>query len=250
LLKPLEIKDEFKLKYLPMSWDAVTHKQRVWGYPVALEAVSLIFNKKLVTGKVPTQLSELPAFGKELKAKNPKAIVIMWDYKTPYSSWPFLASAGGYPFKKTAEGYDVQDIGVANTGALEGLKAIVELINRGILPKGSTQSIMGEKMASGQLALMVSGPWEWANLRKAGIDFDIAPIPGVGGNPGRPFVGVFTALINRSSPNLDLAEHFLEEHALTSDGLKAMDADAPLGVPALKTLCDEMVAKDHLIKVT
>jgi maltose/maltodextrin transport system substrate-binding protein len=250
LLKPLDIKVEFKAKYLPVSWDAVTHKGRIWGYPVALEAVSLIYNQKLVTGKVPTQLSELPAFGKELRARNPKAIVIMWDYKTPYFSWPFLASAGGYPFKKTAEGYDVHDIGVANAGALEGLKAILELIDKGILPKGSTQSVMGEKMASGQLALMVSGPWDWANLRKAGIDFDLAPIPGVGGNPGRPFVGVFTALINRSSPNLDLAEHFLEEHALTSDGLKAMDADAPLGVPALKTLCDEMAANNHLIKVT
>ena len=250
LLKPLDIKGEFKAKYLPMSWDAVTHRRRIWGYPVALEAVSLIYNKKLVTGKVPTQLSELPAFRKELKAQNPKAIVIMWDYKTPYFSWPFLASAGGYPFKKTAEGYDVQDIGVANAGALEGLKAIVELLDTGILPKGSTQSVMSENMASGQLALMVNGPWDWANLRKAGIDFDLAPIPGVGGNPGRPFVGVSTALINRSSPNLDLAQHFLEEYALTSDGLKAMDADAPLGVPALKTLCDEMAAKNHLIKVT
>ena len=84
--------------------------------------------------------------------------------------WPFLASAGGYPFKKTAEGYDVNDIGVANAGALEGLKAIVELINTGILPKGSTQNLMGEKMASDQLALMVSGPWDWACARAlAGI---------------------------------------------------------------------------------
>ena len=250
LLKPLDIKEKFKAKYLPMSWDAVTHKQRIWGYPVALEAASLIYNKKLVTGKVPTQLSELAAFSKELKAQNPNAIVIMWDYKTPYFSWPFLASAGGYPFKKTAEGYDINDIGVANAGAVEGLKAIVELINTGILPKGSTLSVIGEKMASGQLALMVGGPWDWPNLRKAGVDFDLAPIPGVGGNPGRPFVGVSTALINRSSPNLDLAEHFLEEHVLTSDGLKAMDADTPIGVPALKTLCDEMAAKNHLIKVT
>ena len=208
LLKPLDIKEEFKAKYVPMSWDAVTHRGQIWGYPVSLEAVSLIYNKKLVTGKLPAQLSELPAFGDELKAKDPKAIVIMWDYKTPYFSWPFLASAGAFPFKKTAGGYDINDIGVANAGAVEGLKAIVELINAGILPKGSTQSLMGEKMASGQLALMVSGPWDWANLRKAGVDFDLGPIPGVGGNPGRPFVGVFTAMINRSSPNLDLASTF------------------------------------------
>jgi maltose/maltodextrin transport system substrate-binding protein len=250
LLKPLDIKEEFKAKYLPMSWDAVTHKHQIWGYPVSLETVSLILNKKLVTGKVPTQLSELAEFGEELKSQSPKAIVIMWDYKTPYFSWPFLASAGGYPFKKTAEGYDVKDIGVDNAGALQGLKAIVDLINAGILPKGSTQSVMSEKMAAGQLAMMVNGPWDWANLRKAGINFDIAPIPGVGGNPGRPFVGVFTALINCSSPNVDLAQEFLEKHALTADGLKAMDAEAPLGVPALKSLCDEMAAKDPLIKGT
>jgi len=49
---------------------------------------------------------------------------------------------------------------------------------------------------------------------------------------------------------VDLAQEFLEKHALASDGLKAMDAEAPLGVPALKTLCDEMAAKDHLIKGT
>ena len=60
LIKPLEIKEKFKAKYLPMCWDAVTHKQQVWGYPVSFEAVSLIYNKKLVTGEVPTQLSELP----------------------------------------------------------------------------------------------------------------------------------------------------------------------------------------------
>jgi maltose/maltodextrin transport system substrate-binding protein len=250
LLKPLDIKQEFKANYLPMAWDAVTHKQQIWGYPVALESVSLIYNKKLVTGKLPTQLSELADFGKELKAKDPKAIAIMWDYNTPYFTWPFLASAGAYPFKKTAEGYDVKDTGVDNAGAVKGLTTVVDLIKTGILPKGSTLPIADEKMAAGQLALMVNGPWDWANLRKAAVDFDIAPIPGVDGNPGRPFVGVFAALVNRSSPNVDLAQQFLEKYALTSDGLKAMDADAPLGVPALKSLADDMAAKDHLIKVT
>ena len=250
LLKPLEIKQEFKANYVPMCWDAVTHKQQIWGYPVSMESVSMIYNKKLVTGKLPTQLSELADFGKELKSKDPKAIVIMWDYNTPYFTWPFLASAGAYPFKKTAEGYDVKDVGIDNAGALKGLITVVDLIKSGILPKGSTLPIATEKMAAGQLALMIDGPWDWANLRKANVDFDIAPIPGVDGNPGRPFVGVYTALINRSSPNVDLAQQFLEKYALTAEGLKAMDTEAPLGVPSLKSLADEMAAKDHLIKVT
>ena len=233
-----------------MAWEAVTHRKRIWGYPLALECVSLICNKKLVAGKPPTQLSEFPAFAKELKAKDPKLIAIMWDYKSPYFSFPFLASAGAYSFKRTENGYDLKDIGVDNAGAIEGLKAIIDLINEDVLPKGSTQSVMDQKMSSGELATMVNGPWVWADLRKSGIDFELAPLPGVGGNPGRPFVGVFTALINRSSPNADFAKEFLEKYVCTVDGLKAIDAEAPLGVPALKALADEMSAKNPLIKGT
>jgi maltose/maltodextrin transport system substrate-binding protein len=250
LLKPLEIKDDFKANFIPMSWDAVTHNKQTWGYPLALEAVSLIYNKKFVTGAPPKQLSDVPAFAKELKAKNPSVIPIMWDYGTPYFSWPFLASGGGYPFKKIAGGYDTKDIGVNNPGAVKGLQAIVDLINAGVMPKGASYSVMDQKMNSGELAMMVSGPWAWANLRKSGIDFDLAPLPGVDGNPGKPFVGVLTALINRATPNADLATQFLEKYVATADGLKMIDADVPIGVPALKALSDEMAAKNPLIKAT
>jgi maltose/maltodextrin transport system substrate-binding protein len=228
----------------------VTHNKQTWGYPLALECVSLIYNKKLVTGEPPAQLSEFPAFAKELKAKDPKLIAIMWDYKTPYFGFPFLASAGAYTFKRTESGYDVKDIGVDNAGAIEGLKAIVNLINEGVLPKGSNQSVGEQKLSTGELATMVNGPWAWANIRKSGVDFALAPLPGVAGNPGKPFVGVQTALINRSSPNADFAMQFLEKYICTTDGLKAIDADAPLGVPAVKALADEMSAKDPLIKGT
>jgi maltose/maltodextrin transport system substrate-binding protein len=97
---------------------------------------------------------------------------------------------------------------------------------------------------------MVNGPWVWADLRKSGIDFELAPLPGVDGNPGRPFVGVHTALINRSSPNADFAVEFLEKYVCTADGLKAIDAASPLGVPALTALAEEMSAQNPLIKGT
>ena len=250
LLKPLELKEDFKANYIPMTWDAVTHNKQIWGYPIALEAVSLIYNKKFFAAPPPAQLSEMPVFAKELRAKNPNVIAIMWDYNTPYFSWPFLASGGGYPFKKIAGGYDVNSIGINNDGAVKGLQAIVELINAGVMPKGASYSVMDQKMNSGDLAMMVSGPWAWSNLRKSGIDFDVAQLPGVDGNPGRPFVGVLAALINRSTPNSDLATQFIEKYVATSDGLKTIDADVPIGVPALKNLSDEMAAKNPLIKTT
>ena len=82
----------------------------------------------------------------------------MWDYNTPYFSWPFLASGGAYAFKKVEGGYDVKDTGVNDPGAVKGLQEIVNLIKAQILPAGSTNSIMEEKMTGGQLAMMISGP--------------------------------------------------------------------------------------------
>jgi len=250
LLKPLEIGDDFKAAFLPMTWDAVTHNNQIWGYPLAVEAISLIYNKKFVTSNPPAQLSELPEFAKELKAKYPEVIPIMWDYSVPYFSWPFLASDGGYAFKKVEGGYDARDTGVNDPGAVRGLQEIVNLINAGILPKGATYSIMEQKMAAGELALMVSGPWAWLELRKAGVDFGLASLPGVAGEPGRPFVGVLSALINRATPNGDLAVQFLEKYVCTEDGLRTIDADIAIGVPALKALADEMSAKNPFIKIT
>jgi maltose/maltodextrin transport system substrate-binding protein len=77
LLKPLTISGDIKANFIPMSWDAVTHNKQIWGYPLALEAVSLIYNKKYITGKPPTQLSEIPALAKDLKAKFPNVIPIL-----------------------------------------------------------------------------------------------------------------------------------------------------------------------------
>jgi maltose/maltodextrin transport system substrate-binding protein len=78
----------------------------------------------------------------------------------------------------------------------------------------------------------------------------ILPPPGVGGGPGKPFVGVQTAFINRSSPNSDFATQFLERFVCTTEGLRTLDADAPLGVPAVTALAEEMSAKSPLIKGT
>jgi maltose/maltodextrin transport system substrate-binding protein len=250
LLKPLEISEDFKATFLPMTWDAVTHNKQIWGYPLAIEAISLIYNKKFVTEKPPAQLSEMPEFAKKLKEKDPKILPIMWDYNTPYFSWPFLASAGAYAFKKVEGGYDVKDTGVNDPGAVKGLQEIVDLIKAQILPAGSTNSIMEQKMTSGELAMMISGPWAWMGLRQASIDFGLAPLPGVGGNPGRPFVGVLSALLNRASPNDDIAMQFLEEYVCTDDGIRVIDADIAIGVPALKALADELSAKNPLIKAT
>jgi len=244
LLRPIEVDAATKTKFFDKGWEAFTHKGRIWAYPMALESVGLIYNTKFVTNP-PKTLADVTAMAPELQGKG--VTPIMWDYATPYFSWGFIASGGGYVFGRDAQGnYNIADIGINVPGAVKGLEAIVALINQGIMPKGVSYSVMDAKMNAGELAMMISGPWAWGNLRKSGIPFSVAPMPGIEGKPGMPFVGVLGAMINRASLNTDLAEEFLKTYLLTNDGLRTMNADVPLGVPALKTFYEEL-SKDPLI---
>jgi len=244
LIAPIDVKDEFADKFFPKAWEAVGHEKRTWGYPIALETVTLIYNKRLLGAPPPTDLSQLVALNQKIKAKHPEVTTILWDYKSAYYSWGILDSAGGYIFGKKGTDYDLNDIGVASPGPIEALSKIIALVNDGILPKSIIYSAVEERMGQGKLAMMISGPWAWANLRQHGIEFGVAPMPGMNGKPGRPFVGVMVAYLNRSSTNQDLAKEFLEHYLLTEAGLKAMNHVKPIGVPALISLYNRM-AKDR-----
>ena len=99
-------------------------------------------------------------------------------------------------------------------------------------------------MGRGKLAMMISGPWAWSNLIKNGIDFGVAPMPGLDKNVGRPFIGVTVAYLNRSSPNQDLIKEFMEHYALTEETLAAMYRAKPTGIPAVISVYEKL-AKDR-----
>ena len=244
LITPVEISDEFGHKLFPKALQAVLHENRTWGYPIALETVTLIYNRKLLDGPPPTQLSELVSLNEKIKQKHPGVATILWDYKSAYYSWGILDSAGGYVFGKKGTDYELNNVGVATPGAVAGLSKIIALVHAGILPKSVSYSTVEELMGRDKLAMMISGPWAWSNLVQGGIDFGVAPIPGVNGKPGRPFIGVMVAYVNRSSPNHDLVKEFLEGYLLTEEGLTAMNNGKPIGVPALISLYNRM-AKDN-----
>ncbi len=250
LIAPVDVSNEFASKLIPKAWDAVRRRNLFWGYPVALETVTLIYNKKLLAGPPPRTLSDVIPIDQEIKRNRPGVMTILWDYTSPYYSWGILASDGGYVFARNGQGadYDVTRVGVANPGAVAGLSKIIELIREGILPASVSYSQTEELMGQGKLAMTISGPWAWSNLVRSGIDFGLAPMPGVNGRLGRPFVGVTVAYVNRSTPNRDLAKHFLEYYLLTDAALADMDAVKPIGVPALISFYQKLQQRNSLVR--
>jgi maltose/maltodextrin transport system substrate-binding protein len=249
LIAPVQISQEFGNRFFPKAWQAVLHSDQFWGYPIALETVTLIYNKKLLEGSPPpTQLSDLVALNEKINKEHPGVTTILWDYNNSYYTWGILASAGAYVFAKNGSDYDLRNLGVGNRGAVEGLSKIIALIRAGVLPKSVSYSAVEDLMGQGKVAMIVSGPWAWSNLIKNGIDFGVAPIPGVDKNVGRPFVGVTVAYVNRSSPNQDLIKEFMEHYALTEEALAAMYRAKPTGVPAVISIYEKLAKDNPLLR--
>jgi maltose/maltodextrin transport system substrate-binding protein len=248
LISPIEVRTEFRDKYFPKAWEAMTYKNQLWGYPIGLETVTLIYNKQLMTGPPPKRLSDLVKLDADIKSAHPGVISILWDYKSPYYSWGILAGAGAYIFAKYQGDYDFKNVGVANKGAVEALSKITGLVDVGVLPKSVSYSVAEDLMGRGKLAMMISGPWAWSNLVKSGIDFGVAPIPGVDEKPGKPFVGVAAAYINRSSPNQDISREFIQSYLLSESGLTALNEGKPIGIPSLILLADKLAQTNPLLK--
>ena len=225
---PKRIRDEIEAS----AWSAFTYQGQVWGYPLSIEAIGLIYNKALVKTP-PASFEEVIALDKVLVTKGKKAI--LWDYNKSFFTWPILAGPGGFIFGRTAQGaLDPKLVGVNSPGALQGAETLDRLVRDGIMPKGARYAEMEGGFNRGEIAMMIAGPWAWDNLRKSNIDFGVAAIPSIGGHPSKPFVGVLGCMISAPSKIKDIAREFIENHLLRIDSLKMISADVPLGTPANK----------------
>ncbi|MFO1329752.1 MAG: maltose/maltodextrin ABC transporter substrate-binding protein MalE [Rubrivivax sp.] len=231
----------------PLAWSGFRSRARLWGYPYAIEAVNLVYNRALVP-EPPDSFEALIALDDRLAAQGRRAI--LWDYTNAYFTWPLLAAGGAYAFRARPDGgFDVHDTGVASAGAVAGAELLARLVRERRMPAGAGYSEMEAALAQGRVAAMINGPWSWVNLRKVGIDFGVARVPGLGGRRAVPFVGVKGVLVNRATRQRELAVEFVERHMLSPAGLRAIDAAEPIGAPASRAYFAERGRDPHIAAI-
>lgn len=223
LIAPVSPTGEWVEGVLPAAMEAVQFDGATWGYPVAVEAVHLIYNKELVATP-PASFEEIMAL------ETPEGVApIMWDYNNTYFTMPLLMAGGGYAFEKVDGSYDGSSTGVNNAGAIAGAAVLDQMIEEKIIPAGVDYGVMDGAMNTGKVAMVLNGPWAWQGLKDSGIDFGVASIPSVNGNPAKPFLGVQVLAINAASKNADLAEELIEGYLATDEGLAIWNANSGLG---------------------
>ncbi|MCB1517490.1 MAG: maltose/maltodextrin ABC transporter substrate-binding protein MalE [Hyphomicrobiaceae bacterium] len=224
LISPVTPSQEVTDGIIGTAWDAVSFGGKVWGYPVAVEAIGLVYNTDLI--------SSPPASFEELKNVSvPDGVSpILWDYNNTYFTFPMMMANGGFAFQKVDGNYDGKHTGVNNEGSMMGGHVLRSLFDDGVMPTGVDYGVMDGAMAKGEVAMIINGPWSWKAYADAGVNIAVAPLPTVDGKPAKPFLGVQAWAVNAASPNKDLAIELLENYILSDDGLSTWNEKGALGV--------------------
>lgn len=226
-------------KVNPVGWQGVSVNERYVAYPLLLEAVTLIYNRTLLDKPMQDvqQWSELDTL---LKSRG--AMAFAWEYSNPYYSWPFFASQGAKLFQPSPTQADEFLTRIATPESIEMGELLHQWIAQGLLPEGIGYGDMMRMFVKGKLAMMINGPWCWRNLRRNRVDFALAPLPAIYGQPAKPFVGVFAVAINRYSSHSMLAELFIQDYLLNAQGMAQLQSGGELGLPVLGALAPEHAA--------
>jgi arabinogalactan oligomer/maltooligosaccharide transport system substrate-binding protein len=248
-IDPVQLSADQKSAFNPTAIKAVTFNGQSYGVPYAMENVALIRNTELAP-EAPKTIEDLVAAGKKLQAEK-KATEILClqsgQQGDAYHIYPLYTSAGGYLFGTAANGdYDPKDLGVGKPESIAAFKKIAALgekgagaLKRSITAENSIATFTGKKCA-----YLVSGPWAITDVKKAGIGYDISPVPGfAGGKDAQPFVGVQAFYVAAKGKNKVLAQEFVANYTTKPDLAVALYQAEPRP-PALTAALDQVKGTD------
>jgi arabinogalactan oligomer / maltooligosaccharide transport system substrate-binding protein len=244
-IDPVQLTDQQKSGLAADALKAVTFNGQVYGVPYATENLALIRNTDLAP-HAPATIEDLVANAK--KTKTPEVLCVqVGQTGDAYHLYPFYSSAGGYLFGTTTNGdYDPKDLGVGKPESIAAFKKIATLgekgsgaLKRSITPDNSISTFTGKKCA-----YLISGPWAISDVKKAGIKYDISPVPGfAGGKPATPFLGVQTFYVAAKGKNKALAQEFVTNYVTRPELAVALYRAEPRP-PALTAAFDQVKATD------
>lgn len=248
-IDPVQLPDAQKSAFADVAVKAVTFNGQLYGVPYAIENLALIRNTDLAP-TAPATIEDLVAAGQALKGAGKVSNIMALQVGAngdAYHIYPLYTSAGGYLFGQKPNGdYDPADLGVDKPASVAAFKKIAALGEKG--SGALTRSITGDNaiptFTGGKTPFLISGPWAIADIKKAGIKYDITPIPAfAGGKPAQPFVGVQAFYVASKGKSKALANEFIANY-LTKADLQVALYQANPRPPALTAALDQVKASD------
>ncbi len=127
--------------------------------------------------------------------------------------YPFLTALGGYLFAPDEfDGWDEDDIGVADSGAVAGGLILQSVIDGAGILIGDDETPPVDRFVEGDAPLIWGDAATLAALGVAGVVYLTEPIPTIGSEPAPTPIRVTAAWVNAFSPDKEAAVAFAEDY--------------------------------------
>lgn len=248
-IDPVQLSAAQKAAFAAAAIKAVSFNGQTYGAPYALENIALVRNTELAPA-APATIEDLVKAGQDLK-KSGKVTEILLDQAgaqgDAYHIYPIYSSGGGSMFGLTSSGDpDPKNVTVNSPESIAAFTKLKDLGEKGV---GALKtSIAAENVVATftakKAAFFITGAWNIADIKKAGIAYDITPVPSfAGGKPAQPFLGVQAFFVAAKGKSKALAQEFVANYVTNKDVAMAL-YDADPRPPALLAAIDEAKAKD------
>ena len=239
LLAPVDLGDK-SADFAPKALEACTFDGVLYCMPYATENLAFFYNTDLVE-TAPTTWDEVITMGQALKDEG-KVDYAMAVTGTTYDVYPLDTALGGYIFGKDDAGnWNPQDLGVDSEGMIAATQWLADNVANGNLPADWDWANNHALFETGKAPFIMAGPWALDRIRESGVKYAITNFP----DGGYPFAGTQGFFINAQSPNVLLAQAFLNEFIASEDTQLALyDAGKrpPAYLPALAKVEDPDIA--------
>ena len=250
---PVQLSAEVAGKFAPQAIAATKFNGQGYGVPYAVENIGLMRNTDLAP-TAPKTMDELVSTGEKIKkASGGKVtnVLIQQVGKTgnAYYTYPYLSAFDGGIFATKGNGdYDANKVIVNSTGSVKGAQVLADLGKKKVLSTNVGDENAEGLFDSGKAPYFITGPWAVPNAKKAGIKYEITPLPSLaGGGQMQPFLGVQMFYVSSKAKNAALAQEFVTNYVPRKEVQLAL-FEAGGRPPALTEAYDEVAAKDKDVK--
>ncbi|MCK2000182.1 maltose ABC transporter substrate-binding protein [[Brevibacterium] frigoritolerans] len=241
--------DEYKESFMDAAVSAVSYKddsgKKMYGYPLAIETYSLLYNKDLVK-KPATTMDELFKQAKAFTNVKENKFGLMMEPANYYYVHAFVGGYGGYVFGE--DGTDVKDIGL-NTKKAAQAGELMQKIHNDLLPlkkEDLTGDVIGSLFNSGKVMYRVTGPWDIQGAKDNGINVGVTPLPKLdNGKSPTNFSGIKAYYVNASSKYPKAASLFAKFASSEEMLLKRYELTSQIP-PHKGLLTNEKIQKDEV----
>jgi arabinogalactan oligomer/maltooligosaccharide transport system substrate-binding protein len=199
IVEPVLPDQGIRARSLPGTLDALTVRNKIYGLPLEVRVITLIYNRSLLPD-APLTSTEMIAQARRLTSPELGKFGLATWYTDFYYHAPLMNAFGGGLFGRNGE------LTINSAPNVQSVALLKTWLRQGFLPAGPSTTLITSLFNEGKLAMVIGGP-SFVERIAPQIQFGLGPLPALeeAGKPMRPWITVQGLYIAATSKHKDVA---------------------------------------------